>query len=437
VKSGNARRAGAGARGSFKTIYVYTGREFVFSTGVSFLFFFFIFFLNQMLLMAERVLAKRVPVWDVVLLIFYSLPGIVALSLPFAALVGSLMTMGKFSAQNEIIAFQASGISLRHIFVPIFALGVFFSCFSFVMNDYFLPLGTLRFNTLYRSLLQSHPELEIESYSIKAFQDSIIANGRVEGQQVETLFILDKEAQGSKRIIMAESALIDKSTAGVISLAMKNVTSHAISADDRTQYSYSHAETMNYNLLLKNISAAFRNPSPREMSSYDVYVEIKQKQNALAAREKENELKISLAQLEYTQAYRDMVNKIYSGSLTSENARNTLSRLASTLSSLKDRKFSDNTLQIFLIEFHKKFSLPASCVVFIIFAFPVGLFTHKSGRSVGFGIGLFVSIFYWGMLVAGQTLGIRAQFPAFWSMWIPDIAILALGFAAGILRVLK
>jgi lipopolysaccharide export system permease protein len=347
------------------------------------------------------------------------------------------MTIGKFSSQNEIIAFQASGISLRNVFIPIFALGVFFSCFSFVMNDYFLPLGTLRFNTLYRDLLYSHPELEIESYSVKDFQDSIIANGRVDGQRVETLFILDKEAQGSKRIIMAESAFIDKSLEGVISLAMKNVTTHSISADDRTQYSYSFAETMDYNLLLKNISAAFRNPSPREMSSYDVYVEIRRKEDALLAREKENELKIHLAELEYRQTYRSLVDKIYRGSITVEDAKAALGRLASSLSALRERNFSDRTLQVFWIEFYKKFSLPASCIVFIIFAFPVGLFTHKSGRSVGFGIGLFISIFYWGMLVAGQTLGMRAQFPAFWSMWIPDIVILALGLAAGILRVLR
>jgi lipopolysaccharide export system permease protein len=371
----------------------------------------------------------------VALLIIYSLPGIVALSLPFASLVGSLMTIGKFSSQNEIIAFQASGISLRRIFIPIFCLSVFFSCFSFIMNDYFLPLGTLKFNTLYRSLLYSHPEIEIESYSVKDFQDSIIANGRVSGQAVETLFILDKEAEGSKRIIMAESAIIDKTIEGVISLAMKNVVSHSISQTDTNQYSYSFAESMEYNLLLKNISSAFHNPSPREMSSYDVYTQIQQKEETLKSRKKENELKMRFAELEYKQTYKDLVEKIYSGRITYEDAKITLDRLAANIDALRQRTFSDRTLQVFLIEFYKKFSLPFSCVAFIIFSFPVGLFTYRSGRSVGFGIGLFISIFYWGMLVAGQTLGSRARFPAFWSMWIPNFVILALGLIAALLRI--
>ena len=87
-----------------------------------------------------------------------------------------------------------------------------------------------------------------------------------------------------------------------------------------------------------------------------------------------------------------------------------------------------------MMEFYKKFSIPFSCLPFILFAFPVGLFTRRSGKTVGFGIGLFISIFYWGLLVAGQTLGIRSDFSPFLSMWIPNLAILALAAAAFLVR---
>jgi lipopolysaccharide export system permease protein len=305
------------------------------------------------------------------------------------------------------------------------------------MNDYFLPLGTLRFNTLYRRLLYSHPELEIESYSVKNFQDSILANGLVKGQSVETLFILDREPEGGKRVIMAESAYIDKSLEGTISLVMKNVVMHSISQKNRDEFSYTFAETMEYNILLKNISQAFRRPSPREMSSYDVYREIRNKQTALNARIEENALRQSLAELEFRQTLRDLLEKIYTGRIAYENAESSLNRLSTNIASFSSRRFSDSSLQSFLIEFYKKFSLPASCVVFVIFSFPVGLFTHRSGRSVGFGIGLFVALFYWGMLFAGQTLGIRAQFPPFWMMWAPNFIILALGLIAALVRRLR
>jgi lipopolysaccharide export system permease protein len=62
------------------------------------------------------------------------------------------------------------------------------------------------------------------------------------------------------------------------------------------------------------------------------------------------------------------------------------------------------------------------------------MFTKRSGRSVGFGIGLFVTIIFWGILFAGQTMGIRMYFPPFLSMWLPDILILSVGAVLAFLR---
>ena len=45
-----------------------------------------------------------------------------------------------------------------------------------------LPLGTMKFNTLYREILYSNPALELESNSIKRYQDRIIADRRCNWQ---------------------------------------------------------------------------------------------------------------------------------------------------------------------------------------------------------------------------------------------------------------
>jgi len=164
----------------YKTIYIYISKEFFFSFLVSFSFFFFIFFVNQLLLMAGQILEKHVPFIIVVKLIIYSLPAIIAIAFPFATLVGALMAIGKLSSDNEILAMECSGISLKKIFFPLFVIGIIFSLFSFLMNDYLLPLGSIRFSRLYKELIYSNPELELESNSIKIFQDSTIITGSVE-----------------------------------------------------------------------------------------------------------------------------------------------------------------------------------------------------------------------------------------------------------------
>ena len=113
---------------------------------VSFLFFFVVFFVNNILLLAQTILEQRVPVPTVAKLIVYCLPAIIAQSAPFATLVGFLMCLGRMVSDNEILILRASGQRYSIILIPVLILGLLISIFSFVMNDYFLPLGTINYN---------------------------------------------------------------------------------------------------------------------------------------------------------------------------------------------------------------------------------------------------------------------------------------------------
>ncbi len=411
--------------------------EFLISFLVAFAFFFFIFFINQILLLAEEVLSKHVPIGDVLLLIFYSLPTIVALAFPFAALVGGLMAVGRLSSDNEVIALQASGIPLGTLFVPMLVLGCALSIFSFVVNDYFLPLGTLNFGKLYRELIYSNPELELESFSVKEYQDSVIITGRVEGREIRNIVILDRTEDGKQRIITARRAVLSENSEyqeGVISLSMDDAFGQSTSPQEKGRFEYFTSERMIYNILLKDIALSMRNPGPREMSSIDVYRAIRQKEEQFGRRRSDQEERLRRLRFNLVQkgsAVRD-------AAMTDREGYRTLLRqtvsLVDQFRNESRKNVNDRSLNIYRLEFHKKFSIPFAALAFVVFAFPVGLFTRRSGRSVGFGIGLFVSILYWGMLIAGQTLGIRSGFPPALSMWLPNAVILGLGLLFFLIR---
>ena len=53
------------------------------------------------------------------LLFLCTLPPVLAFTLPMAVLVGVLIGLGRLSADSEIVAIHASGISLRRLLVPI------------------------------------------------------------------------------------------------------------------------------------------------------------------------------------------------------------------------------------------------------------------------------------------------------------------------------
>ncbi len=419
------------------TLQLYVARDFLLSFFVSFLFFFFIFFINNMLLLAEDILAKQVPLVEVVRLVIYTLPSVVSISFPFASLVGALMTVGRFSSDNELIAFQASGIPRRVLFVPFLLLGIFFSVTSFIMNDYFIPVGNINFGKLYRRVFLSNPELELESYSVKRYQNTVIITGEVSERLISDVIILDTTDEKNDRMISARSAtLVENSAqAGVISLELDGVFSHTPEAKRRGDYEYFSSKSMTYNILLSDISISIAEPGPREMSSVDVYRAIEEKRIVEARKIGERNRSIAIKRYELALAVREAAAAMRpSGAIKSTSEKNA-ELVYSEIEKIAAREIRDLSIRTYQLEFYKKFSLPVGCVVFVFFAFPVGLFTRRSGRAVGFGIGLFVTIVYWGLLFAGQTFGIRLSFSPFLSMWLPNFLIFGLGIVFFLARV--
>jgi lipopolysaccharide export system permease protein len=89
----------------------------------------------------------------------------------------------------------------------------------------------------------------------------------------------------------------------------------------------------------------------------------------------------------------------------------------------------DRTLQGYLLEFHRKFASPLSCLVFVVFAFPAGLLARRSGRTLGFALGIAMSGLYWAMLIVSYRLGARGALSPLVAMWLPNAVVLALGMA--------
>jgi len=408
-----------------RTIDRYILNEFLISFTVAFLFFFCTFFINQLLVLAEEIFSKKVPFGDVVRFIVFSLPSILALSLPFGALVGSLMAMGRLSSDNETLAFRACGVAQFRILRPLVAIGVLLFLISFVMNDYFLPLGNIRLGSMYRKILYTNPGIELEPYSVKRYQDTVIVTGDIEENVIKNITIIDKNQDQEKRVITARSGSLEESRnqKGVISIRLEDVFTHESDASAVDSYEFTSSKSMIYNILLKDFSASFINPGPREMRSIDVWREIQ-------LMDQQYRLQVADKDRQTDRQYFDLVMEVRYLSDFGPNdpalygSRQTnLSGAYNLHTRSRDRKFVDRNLQLYRLEFHKKFSIPFSCVVFVLFAFPVGLLAKKSGRSVGFGIGLLMASLYWWLLLIGHTLGIRLELPPAFAMWFPNLVV--------------
>ena len=351
---------------------------------VSFFFFFMIFFVNQILLTVEDLLAKSAPFADVMRIMVYSLPFIIAQSAPFATLVGFLMSLGGMMSSNEILIFRAAGLSFIKIFIPVAMLGVFISIGSFFVNDYLLPLGTIKYNELMRKIMNSTPTIELESNSVKHLDTAHIVIGTVEENTVSDVVIIDSKDGEDRLIIAGQSELQGAREEGVLmQFDMTDATILTVKTDNRKNYDILHSARAVMNVFDSTFLGSF-SQSPREMTTYDLTKRL----NQMKAEKSED------------------LNAI--------------------------RK-----INLWGMEWHKKFAIPFGSIFFALLAFSMAFqFGKANGQMIGLFLGIVICVLYWAVQIVGQLLVTKVGLNAFWCIWTPNILIglFGLGFMIRLLR---
>ena len=406
----------------------YVAREFVLWFAAAFLFFFSIFFVNVLLVTATDIMAKQVPIEDVVRLVTFSLPQIVHLSFPFATLLAALLALGRLSGDRELVAVQALGIPLSRGLAPIALFGILFTGLSFAANDMLLPASTIEFNRVYRSIIYRNPGLELEPDSVKQFEDTAIVTGELAGDALRNVTILDRGADGELRVIAARDLRLSDSgqQTGVITLRLSDAFTH-VSGVSRGDFEYISADVLDYQIVLPEIVEALVDIGPGEQSSRDVWQSIDELRGDW--QRQRDRVRSSLAHA----LLFDVATVAEGGALPGPERRaawlgEQRERLNDRLRSLRDTddERPDRELRNHLFEFHKKLAVPAGCLVFTLFAIPAGLLVPRSGRAYGLLVGMAVLVVYWALLVSAHSGGLRFRLSPAVAVWTPNLVVLAL-----------
>jgi lipopolysaccharide export system permease protein len=75
------------------------------------------------------------------------------------------------------------------------------------------------------------------------------------------------------------------------------------------------------------------------------------------------------------------------------------------------------------VEIHKKFSIPAACIVFSVLGVPLGIRAHRGGRMGSFVALLPIVLFYYFALTVGENIGDYGRVPPWFAMWAPNIVV--------------
>ena len=138
---------------------------------------------------------------------------------------------------------------------------------------------------------------------------------------------------------------------------------------DKKKYDAVNGEAVTYNVLAKSIKSSYFNMiGPSEMSSLDLYKDVKEKE-----------------------------------------AQNEDKRL----------------LNLYRMELHKKFSIPFGAFFFVLLAFAISSAGKVNNQGIGFVLGLLIAVVYWAMFMGGQTLCLRLDWNGTSAMWVPNMMVFA------------
>jgi lipopolysaccharide export system permease protein len=362
-----------------KTLKLYIIREFIPPYLGSMSFFTMLLLLERVMSFVRLVARGYATIFDLFVLVFYSIPPTLAITMPMSTLMGALISVSRLSHDSEITAMRASGIRLSSIFISLYIAGILIGGASFYLTDWLVPIGNIKFRTLYQRLTIARPDIQINDLSINKINDSVtLIVEQVDdktGDLMDVTIFERREGEAESTITARRGEFI---TSGVSS-------------------SY---------LILKLTDGAIQEPAEKPVESFDSTVF------------KTLRLNIPVASKELQQVVksaRDM----------------SLQELKVHMAELEKGSRPYNT---FLMEFHKKIAIPFACLLFVLLGTPFAITRGRSGRGLGLGIGVLIIFFYYIFLLSLERVGKTGVMNPALAVWFPNIVFLCAGSVNLILK---
>ncbi len=415
-------------RGGYGKLYSYVGREYILSFLVAFVFFFFIFFVNQILVLAQKILLKNVMLSDVLMLVVLSIPQFLMYTMPFSSLASASMVIGNLSSQNEVLALRSCGIHTGRIFVPIVGISLLLSVSTLFIADRMIPYTTERYRDLYAQVLERVPTLELGSYSSTTFGDMVISNGLVDKNEVHDILIFNDSDSSNSRIVFA-----DKGSFSVVDIDrfiyridMENPQILATDSTSLESYSLAKASSMTMYINLSSQTGSNVNITPSQMSIRQLMAltdERREENDSLKAQKSEDVRRL-------TGSVSEELFNIDEGKSVDAAS---LYRKAYDVVERQERRSFSFYFQYYRTELQKKIALSFACTFLVFIAFPISFFRVKNGRLLGFGLSMLIACMYWFLLYYMHTRAIMTSLHPAVFIWFPD----ALVFLVGVVLLLK
>jgi lipopolysaccharide export system permease protein len=401
----------------------------------------FILFVNFLLRAIDRFLGKGLDFLTILEYLFLNLAWILALSVPMAVLLATLMTFGRLSEDNEINAMRASGIGFLTIMrAPIF-FGSIITLLLIYFNNFILPEMNFKARLLSGDIYRKRPDMNIEpGIFLDNLPDySMIIGGKSKKGILKDVRIFSKGNKEAQTSIHANSGVLNTLEDAFL-LTLYDGEIHELGQRDYTNYRRIIFDKHVINIPAKDLLLNRRdstNRSDREMTvpmivkkinSYDKRLNIVYKRLAGNFYRTIGDSILPSSNQEGKIIIENTLNKFREDTILTKaqiikkekRIKNLERQLNNEFNLIKSYKKSKNK---YGVEIHKKFSLPVACILFVLLGAPLGVMSKKGGFAVSTSLSFGFFLIYYVLLIGGEEMADRSILSPSIGMWSPNLII--------------
>ncbi len=408
-----------------KLLFTYLCKEFIINFTLSFMFFFFIYFINQILLILQRDEVKNLSIRIIIELVLLSTPQFLIFTFPFSTLTSVAMLTGDLASKNEILAMRSLGMSLRSIFKPLLFMSILTGLGTYWIADTVNPWAADQYKIVYARVIRNMPTIALKPNSVSTIGSVSVSVGQVRGENIDDIRIIDSSNPEQARLVVAKSGKIQQRSKDsyVYQLVLFEPQIMFTSTQDDRKYTLASSKDMVYSIDMTSLLPSFGEPNSTQVKTKELLKVISSEKKT----EANNAIAKSKEMYDAAVTATSSISDIYKMT-NSNNIFQNIGKVSDNYSKYM-KTGRKNTITFRRVynetELYKRISLSIACMVLALLAFPLSFFKVKHGKLIGFAISMVISVAYWSMLFFAQFSSLtNYEKPFMWKLFFPDALFL-------------
>ncbi len=351
----------------------------------------------------------HVSLWLVVKAVGLLTPFAVVYALPMGFITATLLAFGRFSADQELTAARAGGVSLLSLIMPVLLLSLLCCGLSAWFNLDLGPRSRVAFINLRRDLASELVNAQIpEGRCIKDFPGYLFFVEKNRGGELENINIyrLPTATNPPSTLHAVHGHLLPNRASD--QLVIDLVDARTVTVGQRV--AINSFPTLSINFSLNTVTNRDNKPKISDMT----FLQLRQEMREL------QELSFSGATPASAAGREGMpgLNRVAS-TTNAPSASNEFLRAAENM-----RQQAMGRVRVAM---HREIAFSFACFGFTLVGIPLGIRVHRRETNIGIGIALGLVVVYYAFIMLGESLAAHPELYPHLILWLPNFIFQAVG----------